>query len=723
MEKPNFEEIFLNKDELGDLLLFAKAEKFSLLCIDIETNSPIEKTAKLWGISFCFNTAQSFYIPVRDKEGRELIDAVTLRDFIVDLTEGMKLIMHNGIFDVLVLENNLGVDLTDSLYHDTILSKHLFDEERPHGLKETAVKYLGPWADMAQKELYDSIEKNGGKHTKDCMEMYKADTEVLGKYACWDVILTYLLYEIFEAKLLADDVSYRLYYTDEIMSLYKEVVIPMKRHGFPIDVEHFKKLQVTIQKEISTLEEQIQLELYEHVQDFEKSILLNPKKLKITSRSGLGKELMVKYGFTKESFPTPEFVIDNHYQDCYEYYCKKEEIKWIFNLNSNMHLAWLLFDKLGIPVVERTETGAPKTDAETIENISTDHPFAKKIIDYKKLQKLKGTYIDGILERQINGVLYASFLMFGTTSGRFSAISPNLQNMPRIKDEDDDSITPLVLKYVNTIKQGFISGKNKRIINADYSQLEPCAFAAVSGDALLQQAFKDKLDLYSSIAIEVNGLQKRYSADKKAPNYLKIHRPELRQDFKAIALGIVYGAEEYRVASLLGCTVEEAADVIRNYLGKYTDLKKYMISCDKSVLEKGYVISRFGRKRRLPEAQKLYKEFGNKLLDRRWAKQKGLSELRWKLKNALNLAKNHPIQALAGHIVNRASIAIMREFKKYKLNAYIAANVHDELTVIGDETKATQIKEIVKRCMETTTIIEVPLVAEPLIADNWKDAK
>ena len=130
-------------------------------------------------------------------------------------------------------------------------------------------------------------------------------------------------------------------------------------------------------------------------------------------------------------------------------------------------------------------------DAATLEGLSGQHPFCDKIIEYKKLQKLSGTYIDGILNREYQGIVYASFLMFGTTSGRFSSGDPNLQNLPRVKDEESN-LSPLVLKYTNAIKKGFVAREGYKIVNADYSQLEPCAFAAACGDEKLQAVFHNK---------------------------------------------------------------------------------------------------------------------------------------------------------------------------------------------------------------------------------------
>lgn len=709
---PNLNIHYLRTDaDLDYFCSYLKENDIPEIAFDVETDSTKEKTAKLYGFGFYYGTDDAFYVPVRSKTGEVLLSDDALKAFLTKLLD-RKIIAHNGIYDLLVVENNYGLNFVDNLYHDTILSKHLIDEERPFGLKEISVKYLGPWADKAQQALHENIKQNGGKATKECMEMFKADTEVLAEYCCFDVYLTFQLFLKFDAEMTKQGLS-KLYYEEEIMPLYREVTIEMKRKGFPVDVPYFQNLKNEIEQEIVSLEDTIMSDIKDQVLEFETQLVLDG--IKITPRSELGKILLAKEESLEELSP-------NAMQMAVDFYKKKKDVKYIFNLNSTQHLSWLFFEKLGMEVKEKTEKGAPKLDADALEGMAGEHKFADKILEYKKLQKLLSTYIEGILDRQIDGVLYASFLQFGTTSGRYSCTNPNLQNIPRVKDEEA-GLPPLVLKYVNAIKAGLVAGKGKKIVNADFSQLEPCCFAAASEDHLLQKVFVDKHDLYSAIAIQVEGLQGEYSADKKASNYLKNHKPELRQKFKAIALGIVYGAEEYRVASLLNCDVKEARSIISNYLDAYPGLKNYMDSCDTSVLGRGEVTSRFGRKRHLPEAKEIFRRYGNKLMDRGWSAKNGLKETRWKLKNMLNLAKNHPIQALASHIVNRAMIKIARDFKANNINGYIAATVHDEICCIVDEHQAAQASAIVKNAMENTVKIEVPLVAEPLIADNWADAK
>lgn len=145
--------------------------------LDVETNGLSEKTSKLWGIGLCFNDEYAFYIPWRTKLGEEVWqfkDVEFITNWLYQLCKNTKLLTHNGLFDTLIIENNLGIRISDFIYSDTMLLKHLIDEEQPSGLKPTAVKYLGSWADKAQGALMENIKANGGRTTKENTDFFLA---------------------------------------------------------------------------------------------------------------------------------------------------------------------------------------------------------------------------------------------------------------------------------------------------------------------------------------------------------------------------------------------------------------------------------------------------------------------------------------------------------------------------------------------------------------------
>jgi DNA polymerase I-like protein with 3'-5' exonuclease and polymerase domains len=764
MQKPDFKHFIVNTWDLFESLVkYEQVVESDIICYDLETNSEIELNAVIWGIGLAFTELKGFYIPMRNKDGSKVWTEQQEQQIIQWLEKalkGRKLIGHNIIYDVLVTEYNYKFILDDYIYADTILMKHTLDEERPFGLKEIAPIILGSWATMAQDKLEENVKLNGGKFTKDQKDMYLADTEVLGEYCCWDVLLTLMLFNHFDKELEKEGLT-KLFYEEEVMPLYKEVTINMKRRGFRIDVPHFQKLKSGLEKEITTLENAIYNEIQHHVTSFEQELL--DDKYPVKPSGNFPKAFADNYGMalpvTKDGKVTlakkaielqkAQVLSDAKAVEFYDYIISKSDKAptWIsegrrpvqeslyfsahpdkskiFNLSSGDHVGYLIYDCLKIEPFKFTDSGKPSTDKEVmddlIEQYSSSEAWLEKLSNYRKLGKLLSTYVDGILDRQIDEVLYTSMLQFGTTSARFSSTNPNLQNLPSIKGEDSD-VSPLVKKYANMIREGLISKKNFSLIAADFSQLEPSCFAAVSGDLKLQQVFHNGYDLYSQIAIDVEGITDA-SADKKSPLYLKDKYPALRNKFKAVALAIPYGSEAGQVSRMLGIDYKEATEVINNYLNAYPGLKSYMNRCNYSAKTLGFVKTKFGRIRHLAKVKQTYSIYKDQILERKFAKSRGLEKVRSEYKNLLNNAKNFCIQSLAAHIINRAMIAISREFKKNNIDGHIVLTIHDEVVCEVSDLQIDLAKNIIRDCMENTTKIEVPLYAKPVVAKNLAEAK
>lgn len=737
---------------IEEVLEYITSYEGSEVAIDVETNSSIPQLAELWGFGFSFDGEEAFYIPLRykDRGYNHDISKEAVQVLLNRLATRYKVLGHNFIYDYLVLKKYSGVDFKANLHCDTILLKHTVDEERPHGLKETCVKYLGEWADKAQDKMYASIEANGGSTKKDNVEMWKCDTAILAEYCGWDCALTYRLYKTLSVKLKEEKLE-NLFYNDEVMPLYKKVTMNMNEYGFPINVDHFKHLQTTIRKEITDLEDRIQTLIAPMIESLCSDILNEefpvkktgnfPKALAevcgivLPSNSKTGTITLSKSAlnnFLPKNNPYTEWLLNDGPETLIEdkiletqiklFFNKYPDKNYIFNLKSNDQIGTLLFDILGEKVKHKTDSDKPAVDEDVLEEYKDRHEWISTLIEMKKLNKLESTYITPILERHIDGVIYPSFQQFGTTSGRYSCVKPNLQNLPRIKDEEESEISPLVLKYANEIKRGFIAPKGFKIVNADFSQLEPCAFAAASGDPDLQEVFRKGHDLYSAIAIKAFNMPE-YSADKTADNYLGKHRKEVRQRAKVIALAVVYGAEAGRLRSVLGCSTDEAQDIINAYLNAYPHLRKYMDTCDTQLIRTGAVSSRFGRVRHVPKAKRLYEVYGDVILNQREATKAGIKDLYWEMKNMRNLAKNHPIQSTASYIVNKSSISMAEKLERFCSSGYIAAQVHDELTCIIPDSNVEDSVKWLQSSMENTVKIEVPLSAKPIIASNWAEAK
>lgn len=754
--QPNFQTFIINTPELFlSLQNYANAVGSEYLAYDVETNSKIEKKAAIFGVGIAFNVNKAFYIPFRTKDGSKFWNKdyeEAIIKWLKNTLSKHKVIGHNIIYDVLVTENNFNFDIAPYVHADTILMRHSLVEDGDFALKEIAVQELGPWADKAQDTLMNEVIAAGGRWTRDDKDMWMAETATLGDYCCWDVILTMMLFELMEPKIVSEGL-HDLFYKEEIMPLYKEVTINMKRRGFPIDIQYYQNLKQDLTSEIDKVEDEIMVLIQKDISSFEQALLEKECPVKATGNfpkyyaeaaniplpvnQKTGAVTLSKKAVEQQKAATPQFAelydhilginprnpLDPIFIEKAQRLCffeRNEDRKYIFNLSSNDHLIELVFNRWGLQPLEHTDKGKPKIDDDYLET-QKGNPVIDKLLDYKKLNKLLSTYVDGILDRQLQGVIYTSMLQFGTTSGRYSSRDPNLQNQPRVKDEES-GLSALVLKYVNAIRKGFVAGKGYKVVNADYASLEPVCFAHVSGDEKLKDVFRNGEDLYSRVGIETFQV-KGASALKKAPNYLKILHPELRQTAKTIALAIPYGAEASRISDELGVSYKEAQDIITKYLSGFPNLSKYMYRQNYHAKRDGLVRTEFGRIRHLREAKAMFALYGDDLLDYKWANKNNKTDLRRKFKNALNNAKNFPIQGLAAHIVNRAMIAITRQIIAEGLDAYIALQVHDEITCIAREDHADRVASIIKDCMENTTKISVPLVAEPLIADNWGEAK
>jgi DNA polymerase-1 len=402
------------------------------------------------------------------------------------------------------------------------------------------------------------------------------------------------------------------------------------------------------------------------------------------------------------------------------FFNKYPDQRYVFNLRSKDNLKHLLFEILEETPLSKTETGEPQADDDFLASIANKYDWVIKLQDLNKLEKIRGTYIDGILDREESGYIYTSLLQFGTTSGRYASRNPNLQNLPRPK-EDDSGLSELVLTYTNAIRKGFIAPEGYVFIDADYSALEPRCFAHMSGDKNLQLIFHNGEDMYSAIAKRVFKLE-NVGTYKKDPNFLGKLYPEKRQIIKALALAVTYGAEAFRIGELLGVHRNEAQQLIDDYLNTYPGLKSYIKNCHKEAVTDGKVRTIFGRIRHLPTAMELHGEFGPEIVDAKWAKIRGLGDERREYKNKLNNSTNFKIQGLAAHIVNRAMIRIARQFKHHGIDGWVTLQVHDQIIAAVKAEQSDQAKKIVQECMEKVADLSVPLIAEPKIAYNLKDS-
>lgn len=460
---------------------YSEEHQFEYFFYDTETDGLDTTIAQVFGIGFCFDVNESFYIPIKSNQRVEFWtpDQLTqIYSWIKHQYNTRKVVGHNILFDLLVSKQNEIFDFTQekgSVYADTLLMKHTIDEEYPFGLKDVATKYFGADSTLAQEALYENIKKNGGKTTKENVEMWKADTEVLGHYCAWDCILTAKLFFLFD-KRLTDEGLDDFFYCQEVMPLYFKVTCRMRVNGFEMDTVAMHNLSYELKTQIGKYE-----------QIFHESIDIGSIEASI-----LDKDYPAKFGNNARltSFEKSLLLVDssmdintariNGVSDAVKQSAQK--LLWekgkspdetrVFNMHSLHHLKRLFFDTLKEKSVSKTKKGTPQIDENFLDEMAKKYEFAQTLINIRKLSKLEGTYVSGILDVVKGTRVYPDWMQHGTTSGRYAATKPAIQTIPREKD-DEAGLDPLVLFYVNKIKACFISRPGYSLVNADYSSLEP----------------------------------------------------------------------------------------------------------------------------------------------------------------------------------------------------------------------------------------------------------
>lgn len=496
------------------------------------------------------------------------------------------------------------------------------------------------------------------------------------EYCLRDVELTYKLCE----KLLNISELPMKLYTNEVMPLYREVTIPMKYKGLYVHTKYFTKLVKDLEISSKHKEFLINEEIKDKIGNIKEKIL--DQTYKTSKNSRFGKLCVQLYG-TLDLDRSTELMLKTHL-----WLTDFPDKPFIFNINSSDQLAWLLFKIYKQRIEKRSKnTNKPVVDAKILE-LYKHLPFIDLLLKKRKEDKLLSTYAKPILEKSVDSWVYPNMNQTGTGSGRYSSNNPNFQNLPR----DDDRI-----------KKGIIAPKGYKIVSADFSSLEPRCFAETSGCSKLIEAYRKGEDFYSRIAIDVLGLD-HLSAIPTDDNFLKKVDPEKRQIVKCFALAVIYGAKAWKVSKILCISEAKAQELIDKYLEIYPELKEYMNRQENDLILNNRIVSRFDRV--------IYVDYAN-------ADKKSRGHM-------LNLAKNHPIQALAAHICNAAAIKTSRELIKQRIDGQIVSQIHDELVLYVCTDQAKKAAEILKDAMENNEItnkMEVPVLAEPAIGTNLAEVK
>ena len=351
-----------------------------------------------------------------------------------------------------------------------------------------------------------------------------------------------------------------------------------------------------------------------------------------------------------------------------------------FNLSSTKQLQVILFEKQGIKPTKKTPGGAPSTSEEVLAELALDYPLPKVILEHRGLSKLKSTYTDKLplMINPISGRVHTSYHQAVTATGRLSSADPNLQNIPVRNDEG------------RRIRQAFVAAKGHRIVAADYSQIELRIMAHLSQDKGLLDAFAQGEDIHRATASEVFGV----ALDKVSG--------EQRRSAKAINFGLIYGMSAFGLSRQLNIGAGEAKKYMDLYFERYPGVLRYMENTRQLAASKGYVETLEGRRLWLPDIKS-----GNAI----------------RRKAAERAAINAPMQGTAADIIKRAMIAVDNWLEQQNDNAVrMIMQVHDELVF---EVKAEAVEEAsqkIRTLMEGCVQLDVPLLVEVGVGDNWDEA-
>ena len=759
-----------NLEKLKEMISAIKVT--NLIAFDIETNSLNPRKGKIIGFSLSTEEGNGWYVPTLVYDGNR----GTLDDFYIeehlghDIAKkvisslcGKKLIGHNFAFDAKFVKCYYGIDLVPSIYADTMLLVHTLSEEgaggntmgRSFALKNIAKviqQHIGidvdKEANEEQLELKASIKANLGNTSKDNYEIFKADLPILAKYAAADTDLTMRVYNYY-LNILKEEGLEKFFFEDEVMPLYRDVTIPMEQSGVKLDIALISETHKRLTEDMSKYYDLVIKELLALPQVRTWCILKATDAYPPSNKGSFAQALVTHFGLnlptsektgkfqinTKNLEPLEDSKIKDFLMTGDLMYLdesvamkismqlwKEDNDGGYFNIQSKDHMGEIAFGALQLKPISETKTGKPQFDEDLIQSISKDQPWAKNLRIYNKLLKIRSTYVERFLDAHEDGRYYFSYKQHGTTSGRYGS---DAQQLPRPLEAGDDE--DIIVNYTSLIRAFFIPEEGNLFIDCDYESLEPKVFAHVANDEGLKDIFRNNWDFYSTIAIRTEGFTE-YSADKKAPNYLKKVAPALRNKAKGYSLGVPYGMGGYALAKNIGVSTKEGEKLVNDYLNAFPELRGWMESSKQFAKENGWIRNQVGRIRHLPRVKQIYDKLGDGLLNNKFKRQlenmhgkEKVLNLYRDYKNGVNNSMNFQIQSLAASIVNRAAMEINREFRAQGIKGWVCAQIHDQLIMEVEKDKAEIAAKIVQEKMENTTKLGVDLVAPPEIAINWRD--
>jgi DNA polymerase-1 len=350
-----------------------------------------------------------------------------------------------------------------------------------------------------------------------------------------------------------------------------------------------------------------------------------------------------------------------------------------FNLASPSQIQSVLFERMQLPVLERTPTGQPSTAESALQDLALAYPLPRVILEHRTLTKLKSTYTDALPQRisRVTGRLHTSYHQAVAVTGRLSSSDPNLQNIPVRTLEG------------RRIRQAFLAPPGQRLVSADYTQIELRIMAHLSGDPGLLAAFEAGEDIHRATAAEVFGLPpEAVSADQ-------------RRAAKAINFGLIYGMSAFGLARQIGVERPQAQEYVDRYFARYPGVRRFMEETREQARERGYVETVFGRRLYVPE-------IGSRNRQRR--------------QYAERTAINAPMQGTAADIIKRAMVSVDAWLRESAFPARMILQVHDELVFEVAEPAVPEAVEAVRAHMAGAAALRVPLLVDVGVGGNWDEA-
>jgi DNA polymerase I len=537
------------------------------------------------------------------------IVAELVDDDLNQLLKRSRLIMHNAKFDLQVLQAR-GFEVDSYAFDDTLVMSWLLDENRfSHKLKDLAHGLLkvAPAKITKFKDLRKRPIKDDGTLLGNLLydDDYRRWLAETAKYCLEDCWYTWQLRELLDPKLDED----QLRYTYEALELpFVGVLRRMEKRGITLDVPYLQVLGTTLDEQLYRVRAEI-----------------------------------------------------------------NETVGHAINPDSPVQLKQLFYEQLkyDLPDDLRTKDGKLTTDVKALDYLADElnAPVAKLVKKHRELAKLKGTYVDGLIERQRGNVIHAGFHHTGTTTGRLSSSSPNLQNIPR-KDGEFN------------IRHAFIARPGHKFVIGDYSQIELRLMAYYSQCQAMIKNYELNGDLYKTVAAEIGST---------------------RQEAKAVVLGLNYGRTAYGLSHGIKRSVDDCQKFIDEYFVKFPEVKRFMDATTNTVRRDQRVRTICRRWRRFPE----YKAALN------------LNDFKT-MKRVERQATNSVIQGSAADVCKVAMRNLDEQLRGYGYNADILVQVHDELIVEVADSEVVAVTKLVKQVMEQAIDLNgVPLIVEPKVSDRW----